>query len=125
MIVGAICTVIVGYLVVSTLIGSLIWVAILTVLALAMVMLIRRSATDAAKERRVRFRVAQGIVDCTGESLRIGDKVRAGIGFDGPMELGFGRGVVVKVGRGKAHVRFNDIPEQVHPITPGTLRRLA
>jgi hypothetical protein len=41
------------------------------------------------------------------------------------MELGFGRGVVVKVRRGKAHVRFNDIPEQVHPVTPGTLRRLA
>jgi hypothetical protein len=41
------------------------------------------------------------------------------------MELGFGRGVVVRVGHGKAHVRFNDIPEQVHPVTPGTLRRLA
>jgi hypothetical protein len=33
--------------------------------------------------------------------------------------------VVVKVGRGKALVRFDDIPGQVHPITPGALRRLA
>jgi hypothetical protein len=40
------------------------------------------------------------------------------------MELAFGRGVMVKVGRGKAHVRFNDIPEQAHPVTPRTLRRI-
>lgn len=98
-------------------------VVVLLVLAIAAgagVGLTRGPATGAIRGRR-----AESIVDCTGESLRIGDTVRAGAGFDGPMELGFGRGVVVKVGHGKAHVRFNDIPEQVHPITPGTLRRLA
>jgi hypothetical protein len=69
--------------------------------------------------------MGEDIVDCAGESLKIGDTVRAGTGFDGPMELAFGQGVIVKVGRGKAHVRFNDIPEQIHPVTRCTLRRLA
>jgi hypothetical protein len=85
----------------------------------------RRSATLATWVSRVRPKLVQGLVDRTGESLKIGDTVRAGTGFDGPVELTFGRGVVAKVGRGKAHVRFNDIPEQVNPIAPGTLRRLA
>ncbi len=86
----------------------------------AAIKLTRGPSAYAARDGR-----ATDIVDCAGESLGIGDTVRAGAGFDGPMELGFGRGVVVRVGRGKAHVRFNDIPGQVHPITPGTLRRLA
>jgi hypothetical protein len=89
----------------------------------AAVKLTRGPSAGAVRKRR--GGPAEGIVDCTGQRLGIGDTVRAGAGFDGPMELGFGRGVVVKVGRGKAHVRFNDIPEQVHPVTPGTLRRLA
>ena len=128
MIVGAIIAAIISYLVISTVIDLLIWVAIFVVLALVIVTvikLIRRSAAVATRGSRSKPTLVQGIVDCVGESLKIGDTVRAGTGFDGPMELTFGRGVVVKVGRGKAHVRFNDIPEQVHPITPGTLRRLA
>jgi hypothetical protein len=113
---------------IATITGPPARVAAVLVLALAVgaaVKLTRGPAADAVREKRVRSRPATGIVDCAGQSLSIGDTVRAGAGFDGPMELGFGRGVVVKVGRGKAHVRFNDIPEQVHPITPGTLRRLA
>lgn len=103
-------------------------VAVVLALALAAgaaVKLTRGPSADALRERRVRYRPGEGIADCAGQRLSIGDTVRAGTGFDGPMELGFGRGVVVRVGHGKAHVRFNDIPEQVHPVTPGTLRRLA
>jgi hypothetical protein len=126
MVVGAIGVVIAVYLVISTIIGLMIWAAFFIVLALAVAAAVKLTrAADDVKERRVKTKPAKGIVDCTGESLRIGDTVRAGAGFDGPMELAFGRGVVVKVGRGKAHVRFNDIPEQVHLITPDTLRRLA
>lgn len=126
MVAGAIGAVIAVYLVISMIIGLLIWAAFFIVLALAVVAAVKLTrAADGVKERRVKTKPAKGIVDCTGESLRIGDTVRAGAGFDGPMELAFGRGVVVKVGSGKAHVRFNDIPEQVHLITPGTLRRLA
>ncbi|MGH3380815.1 MAG: hypothetical protein ACRDP6_39385 [Actinoallomurus sp.] len=128
MIVGAISAMIISYVVISTVIGPLIWVAIFAVLALVIVTMIkftRRSAAVVTRGSRIRPELVQGIVDCAGENLKIGDTVRAVTGFDGPMELAFGRGVVVKVGRGKAHVRFNDIPEQVHPITPGTLRRLA
>ena len=95
-----------------------------TALAAGAAVKLTRGPSAGAMSKR-RRRPAEGIVDCAGRSLSIGDTVRAGAGFDGPMELGFGRGVVVKVGRGKAHVRFNDIPEQVHPVTPGTLRRLA
>jgi hypothetical protein len=122
----AIGAVIAVYLVISAIIGLLAWAAFFIVLALAIAVAIKytRAAGD-TKERRIESTPAKGIVDCAGESLRIGDNVRAGAGFDGPMELAFGRGVVVKLGRGKAHVRFNDIPEQVHPITPGALRRLA
>ena len=105
-------------------IGAVI-VVVLALVIVTMIKLTRRSATVATWASRSRPKLVQGLVDCTGESLKIGDTVRAGTGFDGPMELTFGRGVVVKVGQGKAHVRFNDIPEQVHPITPGTLRRLA
>lgn len=126
MVAGAIGAVIAVYLVISTIIGLLVWAALFIVLALAIAVAIKCiRAAGTVKERRVRSKPAKGIVDCAGESLSIGDTVRAGAGFDGPMELAFGRGVVVKVGREKAHVRFNDIPEQVHPITPGTLRRLA
>lgn len=101
--------------------------AVVLTLALAAGAAVRlaRGPADATRARRARTRPAKGIVDGAGQSLSIGDTVRAGAGFDGPMELGFGRGVVVKVGHGKAHVRFNDIPEQVHLVTPGTLRRLA
>lgn len=101
------------------------WIAAAVVIASAApvaVTFTRRPAPDAVRRKRT---PAKGIVDCAGQSLDIGDAVRAGDGFDGPMELGFGRGVVVKVGRGKAHVRFNDIPGQVHAVTLGTLRRLA
>lgn len=127
MVTGVLGTVIAAYLVISAIIGMLIWVALFVVLALvigAAVKLTRRSAASVVKGQRIRNRSAKGIVDCAGETLRIGDTVRPGTGFDGPMELAFSRGVVVKVGRGKAHVRFHDIPEQVHPITPGSLRRL-
>jgi hypothetical protein len=112
-------------LAIATVTGPPVRVAGVLALALAAgaaVKLTRGPSAGAVRKRRVR--AAEGIVDCTGQSLGIGDTVRAGAGFDGPMELGFSRGVVVKVGRGKAHVRFNDIPEQVHPVTPGTLRRL-
>lgn len=125
---GVIGVVIAGYLVVSTIIGLLMWVAPLAVLVLAVVVAImctRRTATAAVREKRVGSKPATGIVDCAGECLRIGDTVRAGAGFDGPMEPAFSRGVIVKVGRGKAHVRFDDVPEQIHPVTPATLRRLA
>jgi hypothetical protein len=124
MVVGAIGAVIAVYPVVSTITGLPVLMAVLLVLALA-VAATRGPAAGVVREKHVRSKPAKGIVDCTGESLSIGDTVRGGAGFDGPMELGFGRGVVVKVGHGKAHVRFNDIPEQVHLITPGTLRRLA
>lgn len=116
------------YLAVSAIIGLLTWVAAFAVLVLAVVAAVRaahRPAPASRGEKRVRAGAAESIVDCAGERLRIGDTVRAGAGFDGPMELAFGRGVIVKVGRGKAHVRFNDIPEQVHPVTPATLRRLS
>lgn len=123
---GVIGAVIAIFLAVSALIGPLTWVALFAVLALAVVTLkITHRPAVSRPEKRVRARPAKGIVDCTGENLRIGDSVRAGAGFDGPMELAFSRGVIVKVGHGKAHVRFNDIPEQVHPVTPATLRRLA
>jgi hypothetical protein len=127
MVVGVIFAVIAVYLVISTILGLLIWVAIIAVLALAIVTAIKlahRSPAKTVKRERVSGRASTGIVDCVGEKLGIGDTVRAGTGFDGPMELAFSRGVIVKVGRGKAHVRFNDIPEQVHAVTPGTLRRL-
>jgi hypothetical protein len=113
---------------IATITGPPARAAVVLALALATgaaVRLTRGPSADAGREGRGTSRPATGIVDCAGQSLSIGDSVRAGAGFDGPMELGFGRGVVVKVGRGKAHVRFSDIPEQVHPITPGTLRRLA
>jgi hypothetical protein len=128
MAVGALAAAIAVDRAISPITGPTARVAVVLVLALAAgtaVRLTRGPVADTVRERRVRSRPATGIVDCAGQSLSIGDTVRAGAGFDGPMELGFGRGVVVKVGRGKAHVRFNDIPEQVHPITPGTLRRLA
>ncbi|MCW2862040.1 MAG: hypothetical protein JWP48_3748 [Actinoallomurus sp.] len=127
-IVGVIFAVTAVYLVISTILGLLIWVAIIAVLALAIVAAIKlthRSAAKTVERERVTSRTAKGIVDCVGENLSIGDIVRAGTGFDGPMELAFSRGVIVKVGRGKAHVRFNDIPEQIHAVTPDTLRRLA
>ena len=123
---GAIGAVIAVYLVISAIIDLVVWAAFLIVLAFAVAVAIKYTRTvGGTKEGHVENRPAKGIVDCAGESLRIGDIVRAGAGFDGPMELAFGRGVVVKFGRGKAHVRFNDIPEQVHPITPAALRRLA
>lgn len=123
---GAIGAAIAVYLVISEIIGLLAWAAFFIVLALAIAVAIKCTrAVGGSEERRVESKPTKGIVDCAGESLRIGDTVRASTGFDGPMELAFGRGVVVKLGRGKAHVRFNDIPEQVHPITPGALRRLA
>jgi hypothetical protein len=126
MVAGAIGAVIAVYLVISAIIGPLAWAAFFVVLVLAMAVAVKYTrAAGAIKEKRIESKPTKGIVDCSGESLRIGDTVRAGAGFDGPMELAFGRGVVVKLGRGKAHVRFNDIPEQVHPITPGALRRLA
>jgi hypothetical protein len=127
-IVGVIFAVIAVYLVISTILGLLIWVAIIAVLAFAIVAAIKlthRAGTKTVKRERVTNRPAKGIVDCVGENLSIGDTVRAGTGFDGPMELAFSRGVIVKVGRGKAHVRFDDIPEQIHAVTPATLRRLA
>jgi hypothetical protein len=111
---------------VSTITGPPARVTFVLLLTLAVGAAVRLAGGPAADAVRGRCSGnGPGIVDCAGQSLSIGDRVRAGAGFDGPMELGFGRGVVVKVGRGKAHVRFNDIPEQVHPITPGTLRRLA
>jgi hypothetical protein len=127
-VVGVIGAVIAVYLAVSAIIGLLMLVAIFAVLVLAVVAAVkigRRTAAASLQGKRVRTKSAKGIVDCAGESLRIGDTVRAGAGFDGPMELAFSRGVIVKVGRGKAHVRFTDIPEQIHPVTPATLRRLA
>jgi hypothetical protein len=68
---------------------------------------------------------APGVLDATGEHLSAGDIVRAAADFDGPMELSFGWGEVVKVGQGMAHVRFNDIPGQVHPVTASGLRRIS
>jgi hypothetical protein len=104
------------YLVVAVTTGLSAWWAVLVAPILVAATFRRVRGTDAGDT---------GIVDCTGTRLTIGDRVRGGTGFDGPMELAFGRGVVVKVGHGKAHVRFNDIPEQIHPITPSALRRLA
>jgi hypothetical protein len=121
---GVIGTVIAVFLAITVVTGPAAWAAIFAVPTLAAIAIGRTPAMGRGCERRVKDEHAEGIVDCAGESLRIGDTVRAGNGFDGPMELTFSRGVVVKVGRGKAHVRFNDIPEQVHPVTPGTLRRL-
>jgi len=126
MVAGALAVAIAVDRAVSTITGPPARVAVVLLLTLAAgaaVRLVGGPAADAVRGRCPGG--GPGVVDCTGQSLGIGDTVRAGAGFDGPMELGFGRGVVVKVGRGKAHVRFNDIPEQVHPITPGTLRRLA
>jgi hypothetical protein len=123
---GAIGAVTAVYLVISAITGLLAWAAFFVVLALAIAVAVEYTrAAGGIKERRIESKPTKGIVDCAGESLRIGDSVRASAGFDGPMELAFGRGVVVRLGREKAHVRFNDIPEQVHPITPGALRRLA
>ncbi|GAB2839330.1 hypothetical protein GCM10027176_49130 [Actinoallomurus bryophytorum] len=123
---GAIGAVIAVYLVISAIIGLFAWAAFFIAAALAIAVAVKYTrAAGGTKERRIESKPAKGIVDCAGTSLRIGDDVRASTGFDGPMELAFGRGVVVKLGRGKAHVRFHDIPEQVHPITPGALRRLA
>jgi hypothetical protein len=123
---GAIGALIAVYLVISATIDLSAWAAFFIVLALAIAVAIRYTrAAGGIAERRIESKPTKGIVDCAGEGLRKGDNVRACAGFDGPMELAFGRGVVVKLGRGKAHVRFNDIPEQVHPITPGALRRLA
>jgi hypothetical protein len=104
--------------------GSVGWAAaaVVPAFAVAAAPFARRPAAHSARGDRT---AEGGIVDCAGRRLGIGDTVRAGDGFDGPMELGFGRGVIVKVAQGKAHVRFNDIPGQVHPVTPGTLRRLA
>ncbi|GLY73214.1 hypothetical protein [Actinoallomurus iriomotensis] len=121
---GAIGAVTATLLVVSVVPDPVGWIAAAVVTASAVpaaVTVTRRPMADTVWRKRT---PAEGIVDCAGQSLGIGDTVRAGDGFDGPMELGFGRGVVVKVGRGKAHVRFNDIPGQVHAVTPGTLRRL-
>src|SRR5690348_6300079 len=94
------------YLAVSAIIGLSTWVAAFAVLVLAAVATARaahRPAEASRGDKRVGAGAAEGIVDCAGERLRIGDTVRAGAGFDGPMELAFGRGVIVKVGRGKAH----------------------
>jgi hypothetical protein len=123
---GVIGAVIAVYLVISAILDLVVWAVFFIVLALAVAVAVKYTrAAGGTKERRIENKPVTGIVDCAGESLRIGDDVRAGAGFDGPMELAFGRGVVVKLGREKAHVRFNDIHEQVHPITPGALRRLA
>jgi hypothetical protein len=126
MVAGAIGAVIAVYLVISAIIGLPAWAAFFIAAAPAIAVAVDYTRAAAGiKERRIESKPAKTIVDCAGESLRIGDDVRASTGFDGPMELAFGRGVVVKLGRGKAHVRFNDIPGQIHPITPGALRRLA
>jgi hypothetical protein len=122
---GAIGAVTAVFLVVSASPGPVGWIATAVVMASAVPVAVTFTRRPAAEAVRRKPTPAEGIVDCAGQSLDIGDAVRAGDGFDGPMELGFGRGVVVKVGRGKAHVRFNDIPGQVHAVTPGTLRRLA
>lgn len=124
--VGAIAAVIAGCSVAALVTGAPAWVAALVVLAVAIAAAVgftRGPTAVTAGDRRARERSA--VVDCAGRSLRIGDAVRGGDGFDGPMELAFGRGVVVKVGHGKTLVRFDDIPGQVHAITPGALRRLA
>jgi hypothetical protein len=113
-----------GCLVSATLIGPMTWTAAAVVPAFALATALTLTRWPVVTAGRGRPAPGDGIVDCAGERLRIGDTVRGETGFDGPMELGFGRGVVVKVGQGKAHVRFNDIPGQVHPVTPGTLRRL-
>lgn len=126
---GAIGAVITVYPAVTAIAGTppRIAIAAMLVVAVGVVVSVAVSGRSAAfrGDGHVRARPDTGIVDCTGAGLRTGDTVRADAGFDGPMELAFGRGVIVKVGRGKAHVRFNDIPEQVHPVTPATLRRLA
>ena len=127
---GAIGAVITVYPAVTAIAGTPPRIAIAAMLVVAVgvvasVAVNGRPATAFRGDEHVRARPDTGIVDYTGAGLRIGDTVRADAGFDGPMELAFGRGVIVKVGRGKAHVRFNDIPEQVHPVTPATLRRLA
>jgi hypothetical protein len=84
---GAMGVVAAGYLAISAIIGPFTWVAIFIVLTLvAMIKLATRSAADAVTERRVKEGPSRGVVDCAGESLRIGDTVRAGTGFDGPME---------------------------------------
>lgn len=121
---GALTVAVALILAIATVTGPPARVAVALGLALAAAAAVKLTRGPSAGGAR-RVRPAEGIVDCAGQRLSIGDTVRAGAGFDGPMELGFGRGVVVKVGRGKAHVRFNDIPGQVHPVTPGTLRRLA
>lgn len=129
MAVGALAAIIAVYLVVSAILGFLIWAAIIGVSAFAIVTAVRLSRGSAAKTAR-RDRVergrgrGQGIVDCTGEPLLAGDTVRAGTGFDGPMELAFSRGVIVRLGQRKAHVRFENRPEDIYPIAPGALRRL-
>jgi hypothetical protein len=127
-VVGAIVAVIALYLAISAILGLLIWVAIIAVLALAVaaaIRLTRRPATVSVTDERVRNRTPKGHADCAGETLAVGDHVRAALGFDGPIELAFSRGVVVGLGRGKAHVRFDETPDQVHPVTAGALRRLA
>jgi hypothetical protein len=93
------------------------WAAVLVVAVIA--------AMAAVRFARRPDGAAPGVVDATGEHLSAGDIVRGAAGFDGPMELTFGWGEVVKVGQGKAHVRFNDNPGQVHPVTARGLRRIS
>jgi hypothetical protein len=107
--------VILAGLVIWTVIGLPNWAAVLAAAAFAVAVVLRLARRPADVV----------LSDASGERLNVGDTVRAGAGFDGPMELSFGWGVVVKVGPDKAHVRFNDIPGQIHPVTPSGLRRVS
>lgn len=121
---GLIVAVIAVYLVVSAILGLLIWAAFLGVLVLAVVVAVRLTRASAATTPgRDRGR-SRGTVDCAGETLRAGDAVRAGPGFDGPVELAFGRGEIVRLTRRTAHVRFDDRPARTYQVVPGALRRL-
>jgi hypothetical protein len=121
--VGIVAAVIAIYLIISAIIGMLIWVAVLALLVLAIAGAIRLACRP-TRTIPVNSKPVKGNADCAGERLSVGDTVRPGIDFDGPIDLAFGHGVIIKLGRGKAHVRFDENPARIHAITPTALRRM-
>lgn len=121
----------VAYFAVEAIIGviaGLLWtvvVAVVLVGAVAGVAALVRRGRERPAVTEGEGRSVRGIADSAGSRIEVGDTVIPGVDFDGPLELAFSLGKVVKAGRGKIQVRFDDDPGRVHEVTPGTVRRVA
>jgi hypothetical protein len=126
-VVGVLVAIFAVYFVVSAIIGMLMWVAVFGVMAAAVVGAIKitrwSNGAVEGKTQTTRSHRPKGMVDCTGRPLSPGDGVQTGAGFDGSLELAVSPGRVVKIRHGKAYVRFDADPENLHAVQPTALRR--